>query len=327
MKFRIRYADKFVGVLAIAAVVMVILVIVLIGRGQRWFRRDVTFKAELTTAQGLAANMSIQYKGVSVGRVRNFTLNPRSGLVSVDLLVYREYRFLVTEGATLELQVSPIGLGNQFVLNPVARTEGTRIRPLRRDSVIPTISPVATDINGIINSAAGVFTSLNDEILPGLDAVLNGQNGEGGLITAAADLASLIAGLQDSLTTEDGGSQISALLASVQTSLDDLNTTTGGLSEPGGVLKLVDKDGDIYTQLVQALETINAILNDTGKTFNQVPSAMPQVKALISQLNMAIVSAQQILTSLTNNPLLKNGIPATVDASATGTADRGSVLF
>jgi phospholipid/cholesterol/gamma-HCH transport system substrate-binding protein len=49
---------------------------------------------------------------------------------------------------------------------------------------------------------------------------------------------------------------------------------------------------------------------------------MSQVEALIQELRSALVSAEDVITALRNNPLLRNGIPGKVQPGTGGTSPR-----
>jgi phospholipid/cholesterol/gamma-HCH transport system substrate-binding protein len=103
-----------------------------------------------------------------------------------------------------------------------------------------------------------------------------------------------------------------------------LDTLSG---EPGGLLRLVDRDGALYDQVIDALESANLILSDASRAASYVPGQMPQAAAMLSELRTALETAQDVLTSLTNNPLLRDGIPEKVNPNTAGTANRGGLSW
>ena len=75
MKFKIRFADQIVGLFLILSLVSVVFIIIMLGRSQRWFAKDYAFNTVLLSATGLSKNMPVQYKGFTIGNVKNFYLN------------------------------------------------------------------------------------------------------------------------------------------------------------------------------------------------------------------------------------------------------------
>ena len=75
MKFKIRYADQIVGILAITAILALVLTIFMLGSRQRWFARNYNFQTTFETASGLSVGMPIQYKGFTIGKIKSIFLN------------------------------------------------------------------------------------------------------------------------------------------------------------------------------------------------------------------------------------------------------------
>ncbi|MDR1128228.1 MAG: MlaD family protein, partial [Treponema sp.] len=138
MKFRIRFADKIVGFFIIVALAALMFVIFMLGRSQRWFRRDYQYLAYFESAAGLSLNMEVQYKGFPIGRIKSRRLAENDQVEAV-ILIYDTYADRVREGSLVELQISPIGLGNRFQFYP-----GLGSRRLEEGSVIPRAgTPIA----------------------------------------------------------------------------------------------------------------------------------------------------------------------------------------
>ncbi|MDR2516716.1 MAG: MlaD family protein, partial [Spirochaetaceae bacterium] len=133
MRFRIRFAEQIVGALVIFAFLSLVAVMVFLGRSQRWFSRDSRYRAHFDSAAGISPNMEVQYRGFAVGTVKGRLLLP-TDRVEVDFVIFEEYAARVTEGSLVELQASPIGLGNRFLFYPglgTARLDEGAVIPRR----------------------------------------------------------------------------------------------------------------------------------------------------------------------------------------------------
>ena len=102
MRFRVRFADQIVGILAVAALLGVIVVIFALGSNQRWFARDYRYKAYFESAIGLSANMPVLYKGFTIGNVKNIHLT-ESDTVEVTIAIFDNYADRVREGSLVAL--------------------------------------------------------------------------------------------------------------------------------------------------------------------------------------------------------------------------------
>src|SRR5574344_972688 len=116
MKFKIRHADKIVGFFSIVALAALIVIIFSIGSKQNWFTKKYHFRTQFETASNISAEMALQYKGFTIGKVSNVTL--RDDVVWADWYILDEYYNYAKYGSVVELVVSPIGLGTQFVFHP-----------------------------------------------------------------------------------------------------------------------------------------------------------------------------------------------------------------
>ena len=115
--------------------------------------------------------------------------------------------------------------------------------------------------------------------------------------------------------------QINPILANVETLTGDLSTQinpilanvetlTDQLAEPSGtVMSILDSEGPVYSELLELLNSVTGILNNIDKVIAFVPGQLPQIALLLSNVQSALVEAEKVIISLTNNPLLKGGVP------------------
>ncbi|MDR2447630.1 MAG: MlaD family protein [Treponema sp.] len=341
MKFRIRFADQIVGFFVIVAIAILIVVVILIGSKQRWFVQDPTYKTYFSSANGLGENMAIIYKGFPIGNVKSFALTDDDE-VEVVFSIYREYSGRVKEGSMVELNVSPIGLGgNSFVFYP-----GLGSELLAEGSFIPTVSspegqsyiqlklastPEKSDsIATILSQVEEITKNLNIVLLDvqtafeGTDQTSLGRT-FGGVEAAIADVRALsaavesaLAGVNDMLASLQV--QLDETLSSMRPILTDVNALTGKLNEPDGlVYSALDTDGPLYTGLVKTLDSISATIKNLDATTKLLPSQLP---GILLEVRNALKSVNDLLISLENNPLFKNGIPAQVETQSSGANPR-----
>ena len=311
MKFSIKYADKIVGALIILALAVIIIVIFMLGSGQRWFAKDSQYRTYFSTASGLSVNMAVQYRGFTIGHVKKITLTEENNVEAI-FSIFEEHSHRVREGSVVELVVSPIGLGNSFLFYP-----GRGAELLPEDSVIPEIhSPLARNLvsAGMVelpetssDAIANIVNQVN-ELLETINSSIVGPNKDDPL------LPQIISGVNDTVFT------ISVMLNPI---LGNIDSVAGKLSDPSGpVMSILDSDS-IYDDLTSSLDSISHILDNLDKTSNLLPS---QVPGLLADLNVALRTAQDVLVALTNNPLLRRGVPQRTETSP-GTANPRNLDF
>ena len=280
MRFSIRSKDKAAGVLTLAAALILFIALALMGVKQRWFSRDYRYKTVLESAAGLSSNMNVLYKGFTIGNVRSFFLSGDE--VEVAFTIYDEYHHLAKFGSVVEVQISPIGLGSQFLFYP-----GRGVEILEEDALVPNmLSKEAEEL-----SARGLTSALRPS--DGVSLLLNRVN------SLLADVGRAVQGDQ---TTTLGRSFLN-----VEKSLDELSATVANINTLGG--SLLNEDSVIFKNVESSLSSISGILLNVDKISSHLPADMPQVSATINELRKSLQAAEDVLVALSNNPLLKKGVP------------------
>lgn len=329
MKFKIRYADQIVGLLTIIAAVAVVAALFLIGSKQRWFAKDYHFNTRFESASGLKVGMEIQYKGFTVGKIESVSLNRTNKIDAVDVgfYIYDTYYEWVHEGSVVELNVSPIGLGNQFLFYP---GEGDSLIP--DDSFIPQVNspegrrnieqhlvmvPKKDDtISNLIAQANTLLNSING-VLHNVDNALAGRGN--------APLANTLRSVEKTTAnTADITQTLSNDLAEITKNIQSITAALSAAanSPSGAVPALVDPDGTLFAGLNETIEHTSGTIANLEHATAALPSQIPQISGLVGELQTTLQSAQDVLESLKNNPLLKNGVPDRVNTESKGTNPR-----
>ncbi|MCL2834384.1 MAG: MlaD family protein [Treponema sp.] len=343
MKFRIRFADQIVGFFIILALASLVFIIIMLGRSQRWFARDAVFHTEFVSGAGLSKNMPVSYKGFTIGNVNTFYLN-ESDQVEVEFKIYEQYRDRVKQGSMVELMVSPVGLGNQFLFHPgngtdlvndndfipsadsaMARNyirDGLADDPRHDDSISLVLNRVSSTLDGINKLLPQI-----DDALRGTDSTELGQiiRGVNRTIAGAETLPATINSTAGTLLSDidDIKAMLDKTLASIYPILSDVNSLTAAMADPdSSVSALLSTDGDVYRSLTQSLNSLAGIIGELDKTAAFIPGQLPQIAGMISDLRVTLKTAEDVLTALTNNPLLKGGIPARIEIQSSGTSPR-----
>jgi phospholipid/cholesterol/gamma-HCH transport system substrate-binding protein len=150
-----------------------------------------------------------------------------------------------------------------------------------------------------------------------------------GVEGAVKDASSLIRNVDGSLEpilvdVDEVIAKINEILVQAQSMLGDLKVVTAELANPDSlVLTALSTDGAIYTNIEKSLSALSGTLTSIESTAAYLPAqAMPQVMGLITEVREALISVEDVLTGLRNNPLLKNGIPEKAQRGTGGTSPR-----
>jgi len=315
MKFSIRFADKIVGTLVILAIAILIFVIFMLGRNQRWFVQDYQYITYFSSATGISPNMDIKYKGFTIGHIKKISLN-EDDRVEITFSIFEEYAKRVTEGSLVEMQSSPIpGLANAFVFHP---GRGTELIP--EGSVIPEInSKEAKEVMSIglstIAKADDSITHVLNQVTSILETINLSISGSQG--SQEIPLDRIIANIVG--VTDDVRGVTQTLSEDLEPLIRNIEAITHMITDPNSAINsLLKADGPLYTNLEKAIESMAGVIENLNRTTEFIPAQLPQIGVLISELNMAIRSVQDVLIAIANNPLLKGGIPEHTETGPSG---------
>jgi phospholipid/cholesterol/gamma-HCH transport system substrate-binding protein len=260
--------------------------------------------------------MAVQYKGFTIGNVKEISLSD-DDMVEVIFTIFEEHNHRVKEGSVVELNASPIGLGSSFLFYP-----GRGLKLLPEDSIIPEVnSPLAKQYKaaGIVNrpdSNGDAISNIVNQVNTLLDTINVSLIGSGGVDDPS--LRQIINNVERA--SADIGELAQSLSLQLDPILNNIDSVTGRLSDPSGtVMSILDSENSVYNDLTASLDSISSILNNIEKTSDLFPSQLP---SLLADLNSALRSAQDVLIALTNNPLLRKGVPERTETGPAGANPR-----
>jgi phospholipid/cholesterol/gamma-HCH transport system substrate-binding protein len=319
MKLPIRFADQIVGALIIVAVGILVFVIFMLGSSQRWFVRDSNYLTYFSSASGLSHNMPVQYKGFTIGRVKSIKLI--DDRVEVHFSIFKEYTDKVKKGSRVELMGSPISAlgGNQFLFHP---GRGAEKEPLPAGTIIYAVNspdaqyaldrhltsvPSRDDgIGNIINQVSLTLRKFNE--------ALGGETDENNLRVIVDSLAKSVTEIQII---------VESLSGDLNPAMANFHEFSDKLKEPdNSIMAFLNSNGDVYNNLVKSLEAASGALKQLEGTTGDIHSQTPQLAASMERLVAALKSANQVLDSIKNNPLIKRGIPERTETRAGGSGNR-----
>jgi len=306
MKFRIRYADQLVGLLTIIALLSLIVVVVFLGKAQRWFSKNYNFKTYASTASGLSLNMNITFRGIPIGNVKSYRILDNNQ-IEVFFTIQDEYRDRVKEGSLVEVMESPIGLGARFVFYSGLGKE------MEEWSVVPMVdSP-----EGRLFISQGLA-----DVPPKDDFIADTVDKVGALLV---ELQKILEGINIAVGKEPKTAleQTVVNLGQISSNIEELSSNLkSDLENPNGIRKILNGDGNSIEAIEATFVSLSATMDHVEKSLKNLPQQMPQIYSLINNARTAISDANDVLISLKNNPLLRNGIPESAEIDSSGTNPR-----
>ena len=287
MAAKFKHLEKIVGVFLTVVILVVIAVIVIIGREQRWFEKQKIYSTKFFRGEGLSPGMLVAIKGIQIGEVKTVYLN-EDNWIEVTFSVYEEYADRIRKDSVVKINAPLIG-GKVIEIipggtdMPVLETgsliwskdteEGSRILKERKREEIPD------EITRIIN---------NIEVL-----TYNLSSSEGSLNQTLDLLKEFLA-------------RLSSEESSLNKTLASLEDITSSISESEGSLgKFMDDNYELYNSVIALMNQLNLIMADFRKVSETVSESSPEIKAVIERSNVAMDEATGLIMTLQENFFVK----------------------
>jgi phospholipid/cholesterol/gamma-HCH transport system substrate-binding protein len=355
MKLRIRYADQVVGAFVLVAFAMLAFILAAVGSKQRWFARDYRYESRFSSSSGIIAGAPILLAGFQIGRINSLALNDKNQ-VEVQFVIYDTFVDKVRENSILEVVTSPVGLGTQLLFQPgksvkvlpersfipsydtpegrILVEKGLVVRPPKDDTItqlLANVNPLMEDVDKVLvqlNSAmdgtgAGpVAKAIQDaaEAVEGINALVAKLNSSMDAVRPRVDGI-----VTDAASLTHSASTIAADIAQGSDAFRDPTGLIPKLLDPKGSLKtILDDNGVLFNRVDNSLASIEGALGNLQDATATLAEQMPQIAATVEETRKAIVSAQDVMEGLKNNPLLRGGIPERVGPQAAPTSLRST---
>ncbi len=274
--------------------------------------------------------MPVLYKGFTIGRVKSIQFNTADDRVDVQFSIFKEYTDKVKQGSRVDLLSSPISAlgGNQFLFYPGRGLEkeplppGTLIPPANApeslklpDRHLTSAPPRDDGISNIINQVGITLGKLNEAL---------GEGREENKLTAILDnVVAILSDLQLLVGKLSGDLDIEKIMGDLSPALANFRELTEKLREPdNAIMSFLNSEGDLYGNLDKTLEAASGTLQQLEGTMGDIHKETPQLAAALNKLLTALKSANEVLESVKNNPLLKGGVPEQKETKAGGSNAR-----
>ena len=292
MKFKIRYSDQIVGFFSLLALGLLICFIFFLGAKQSWFVKKNIYYTYFTSGSGFSTGMDVTYKGFSIGKIKDVRLDGTD--VLVEFFILGEYAEYVKENSLVELITSPIGLGSSFVFYP---GKG------------PDLLPSGSEIYRIDSLAA-------QEIIESKKIRIGKQDDSIGVLMKKAstilDNVNMLLFTVNGALTGNGNTPIASIVGNINEITKNVGILTNTLnSEDGAVPELLGPE--LSESIETLLENISFISEELTSIASNADSVItnvaPEIDTLLLQLNSTLLEAQDVLTGVKNNPLIRGGVP------------------
>jgi phospholipid/cholesterol/gamma-HCH transport system substrate-binding protein len=341
MYFRIKHFDRYVGIFVILALALIVVKLVFIARGQKWFEKRYDYSVVFNKIPGLKPGTGVTISGMEVGNIKSLRLNPQSK-VELTLEILETYKDNIRQDSqatiastllgvrTIEVTMGspdqpPLPVGGTLVsLEPKELTDILKEvdvkTPLKKlDEALENLRSVTGKLN---NPQGKLFTLLtNVEFITA--QLKNGQGSMGailqdkkmhGEITAAIDSIRRSAAHVEEAT--QNASQFSRdlprVMAEIDRTLKEIPTVLDDIKRAAADLPQVTKDVLKATGEAPAItENVKDITKDMKAITGSVKKAAPEIPDLLASTHESVEEAEKLIQGLQNHWLLRGSMPKT----------------
>jgi phospholipid/cholesterol/gamma-HCH transport system substrate-binding protein len=306
MFFRVKHFDRYVGILVVFAILMAVVALVFVGRGQKWFAKRSPYKVVFSKVQGLKTGTPVTISGMEVGNVKSLRLDPQSK-VELMIEVLQRYQGNIRQDSQAAIAMALIG-GKTIEI-----TVGSPEKPpLPPGSTIPSLeSREITDLLKEIDLKG--YLKKIDEVLDNLNSITHKlDDPKGSLFRTLGNLEFVTSQLKNGrgsvgaiLQDPKIHGEINAAIAQARRSLSNVEEITRNAAQVsqnlpplmGEVDRSVKEVPKLLEELKKALAELPPILEDVKKTTAHTPAIAENVKEITANVKKASPQVPELMTT------------------------------
>lgn len=283
MKFRYKYKDKIVPIFILAAISMFFFFIVLITIKNRTFSSTYDYYTILDNASGLQNRPPILFKGIEIGRIRNFHLT-KNNKTMVSFFVYKEYVKKMVPNSVIAVNTGTLSGDVTDLELLVPKYDPTQIKMAGKNNLIP-----------YIRSEEGLAIVKSGHIPPPAEGI-------SGITAKINAIMETFLENKTASKTDQSVKELNALLSTLNEILQKLSKTMD-VPGPSGILGQVGGNSLSIT-----LKNIEDSTNYIKETLSVVHKNRKSIAPLLINTNKTINKLNKTLKGVNNNPLIRGGI-------------------
>ncbi len=276
MELKFSRVEKSVGLFMTMVVLLVLVTVVLIGRGQDWFKKYATYYTTFKEGYNLQVGAPVKLFKTDIGKVKKITLVEDK--VRVELAILEEYASRIRKDTVATVE-SPTIIGSEYV----------SIRPG------PVTEPAIPE-RGVIKS---VDRKSLDDIMQEFEVEKTAKM----LISAIQNLSDMVEELQD-----PGGPLFSSL-RSVEATLKDVRAIVADVHAGEGTVGGLLKSDELLVKINDAMDQIDQILANVERGSEDVPAITKSTKRGLQETRDTVKEIDRLVKAAQKNALIRRDIP------------------
>jgi phospholipid/cholesterol/gamma-HCH transport system substrate-binding protein len=339
MQGRFKHIDRLVLTFVTLGFLLLVSFSVLVLVKNKTLTNRTYYETLLDSANGLASNPAIFFKGFEIGRIDEFELVSDTNEIRVKFFIYQNYTHKIVKYAVISrIESALLSNSNEYEILPPRFDSATQPERLLEGDLVPFIN---SDLGQTYAKKGQIVQKLNsiDTVLNSANSVLvnlqRESNANTGELFVILQKFSKIA---DSLVNLSHDAETSEIIPEVKKAILDLQSVIAAsgatLTETKTTIVQADRLLGNANKVVQHLDQLLINYENPAEiiatvTGNKIPDTIGKFDANLfylegileeihqqrEQLGSAIVSINNTLSSLdktlegvNNNPLIKDGI-------------------
>lgn len=308
--------EKIVGTFIISVAVLLLVTVVIIGRGKDWFEKYIAYYTFFDESYNIQADTSVKLFNADIGKVKKIILV--GDKVEVKLEILDDYRSRIRADSIATVK-SPTLIGSEYIsiipgsknasLIPVGGEIPSRpgksisnyLEEFQVEKTAKMIVEAAQEISRIIKI-------MRDPKGPLFEAFGHANKTLAHLETITRDIAS-------GKGTVGGIIKSRALLDHIHQNLDKVGNDLAALEKiENGVLENIPSIKKIVKDVEEAVETLKLILVNLEKGSHDIPRVTRTAAHGIHEIRDGVDNIDKVVKSLQKNFLIRSNLPPEPEA-------------
>jgi phospholipid/cholesterol/gamma-HCH transport system substrate-binding protein len=308
--------EKIVGTFMITVTVLLLVTVVIIGRGKDWFKTYITYYTVFDEGYNLRADTPVKLFSADIGKVKDIT--PVGDKVQVTLKILDDFSSRIRTDSIATVK-SPTLIGSEYI----SIIPGSKDAPLiAEEGEIPSrprksITDYLEEFQ--VEKTAKMIVEAAQEISRIVKIM---RDPEGPLFLAfdhanntLAHLEKITGDIASGKGTVGGIIESRALLDHIHQNLDKLGDDLAALEKiETGVLENLPSIQKTVKDVEEAARTLNVILANLEKGSHDIPRVTRSSAQGIHEIREAVNNIDKVVTSLKKNFLIKPNLPPEPEA-------------
>ena len=308
--------EKIVGTFMISVAVLLLVTVIIIGRGKDWFKTYITYYTVFDEGYNLQADTPVKLFSANIGKVKNITLV--GDKVEVKLKILDEFRSRIRTDSIATVK-SPTLIGSEYI-SIIPGSKNAPLIPVEGE--IPS-KPGKSITNYLeefqVEKTAKMIVEAAQEISRIVKIM---RDPEGPLFLAfdhanntLAHLEKITGDIASGKGTLGGIIESRALLDHIHQNLDKVGDDLAALEKiETGMLESIPRIKNIVKDIEEAARTLKVILANLEKGSHDIPRVTRSSAQGIHEIREAVDNIDKVVTSIKKNFLIKPNLPPEPEA-------------